>query len=103
MAEAFGCWLRDYDGPSRKLRMLSTRWINSLRRDYVKASAYREPKDVYWALTRYYTDEPRFERLVELAYGVYLGKVKATATKFVSRTRDLYPDLGAPSPWDSSV
>ena len=96
MAEAFGIWLRDYDGPNKKLRMLGRRWRNSLRNDYVKAGAYQEPQDVYWALTRLYEDEPRFEHLVEIAHRVYRGNLIATASCFMSRHKELYPDSDVP-------
>ena len=82
MAGSFGSWLKAYEGPNRQLRHLRTKWVAQLRKDYIGASHYTEPQEVWWVLQRHVGDNPQLERLVDLAWGVYTGRLTCTASRF---------------------
>ena len=97
MAKCFGTWLRDYAGESERLKALSRKWQGHLRKDYLKACDYWSPEDVYSAMSNTYGDNPKLERLVQIAYDVNRNRLRATKTRFTSTAPAYRPDPDVPT------
>ena len=97
MAKVFGTWLRDYEGENRQLQRLSTLWTARLRNDYVPATAYCSPEEVWDSLRLRQGADPRLERLVHLAYEVKAGRLRATKSRFTTTAPGYRPASDVPS------